>query len=188
MTDGISVNGDAWIQTNSGISFSLNNPQVNQLSILDVVNSLSKICRFTGHTDSFYSVAQHCVLVSYFTKPENAFTALMHDFTEAYLGDVATPLKNLLPEYKELETKLWLVGVEKWGLPEKIPEDVKEADKLLLNVEGSLLFSKPIPCIWDMEEVGFVTSQLSGKAPVMPLEPREAKQLFIERYLELREL
>jgi 5'-deoxynucleotidase YfbR-like HD superfamily hydrolase len=49
-----------------------------------------------------YSVAQHSVIVSELVEQrggdaEDAFAALMHDATEAYLGDMPHPLKHRSP-------------------------------------------------------------------------------------------
>lgn len=67
-----------------------------------IATALSNINRFTGHVGG-YSVAQHCVLMSVRVPRAWAFSALLHDAPEAYIGDVSAPLKRLLPEYAKLE-------------------------------------------------------------------------------------
>ncbi len=54
-----------WIQTYSGYKFDFVNLDTNVICIRDIVHALSNICRYTGHTNEFYSVAQHSVLASY---------------------------------------------------------------------------------------------------------------------------
>jgi 5'-deoxynucleotidase YfbR-like HD superfamily hydrolase len=55
---------------------------------------LSNICRYGGHSDRFYSVAEHCCLlydnVNAYYKP----LALLHDAAEAYIGDIPRPVKR----------------------------------------------------------------------------------------------
>src|SRR6185503_5589264 len=63
---------------------------------------LANLSRFGGHTRAFYSVAQHSVIVSQLVEErggdaEDAFAALMHDATEAYLGDMPHPIKHRSP-------------------------------------------------------------------------------------------
>jgi 5'-deoxynucleotidase YfbR-like HD superfamily hydrolase len=79
------------------------------LSLRDIAKSLSKQCRFNGNLpgEEFYSVAKHSVaLASYFiTKGDigGAQIALLHDACEAYIGDVSTPIKAVLPGFRALE-------------------------------------------------------------------------------------
>ena len=69
------------------------NPDPEDIDIRDIAHSLSQQCRFTGHTSEFYSVAEHSVLVSEAVPARDAALGLMHDATEAYLADLAKPIK-----------------------------------------------------------------------------------------------
>lgn len=98
-----------WISTYKGHRL---NPLVltgNEVfDIEDIAHSLALQCRFTGHTATFYSVAQHSLLVSDLIyermrgNPEDendidwkmVLAALLHDAEEAYLMDLARPLKR----------------------------------------------------------------------------------------------
>lgn len=110
-----------WIQTYHGGSISLENPNPDDIQIEDIAHALSLICRFTGHVKQHYSVAEHCVLQATYamnkTRDKNlALWGLLHDAPEAYLGDVSTPLKSMLPHYKVLEDNMMDVIGRKYGL------------------------------------------------------------------------
>jgi hypothetical protein len=53
-----------WLQTNSGGRFYPFNPRVEDVNIADIAHALSLLCRYGGHVDRFYSVAEHCVLMA----------------------------------------------------------------------------------------------------------------------------
>ena len=85
----------------SGKKFFPLSPKVEDVDIFDIANSLSKICRFQGHTRSFYSVAQHCIVGStHFIDPNEALGFLLHDASEAYICDLSRVLKKL-PEFSK---------------------------------------------------------------------------------------
>lgn len=91
----------SWIQTRSGEAFDLLNPKPEHVQLEDIVYALSHLCRFNGHTSRFYSVAEHslhvCDRVLEAGHPARAqLVALLHDAHEAYTGDIASPLKQLL--------------------------------------------------------------------------------------------
>ena len=82
----------AYSMTASGLGFDPEDPKPEAIVIEDIAHALSNICRFGGHTGSFYSVAQHSVLVSLHTNAKFARAGLMHDASEAYIGDIIRPV------------------------------------------------------------------------------------------------
>ena len=90
--------------TVSGKIIDLNHPTEDMIDIKDIAAALSKICRFGGQINQFYSVAQHCVLVAAMAPAIIKKEALMHDAAEAYLLDIPKPLKHQLGRsYKKFE-------------------------------------------------------------------------------------
>jgi len=90
-----------WIQTFTGRRFYPLNPSAEDVYLEDIAHALSMKCRFTGHCKQFYSVAEHCVRMAHHAKfmppmfrpIPMSVAALLHDAAEAYLPDVAAPLK-----------------------------------------------------------------------------------------------
>lgn len=170
-----------WIQTSSGVSFDFSDIRNSPVFLMDITHALSQLCRFTGHTWKFYSVAQHSVVVSHLVKPENALLALMHDATEAYVGDVSRPLKSLLPNYQEIEAQVWQRIREKFDLPE-INDDVVQADQAALDWERSWLFA-PKPPTMPLRGVESRPDALG--IPKQALSPQSSAQAFLGRFREL---
>jgi hypothetical protein len=130
---------DLFIETVSGKNFYIDS---SPFDIHDIASALSKLCRFNGHTKKFYSVAQHSILVADIMenlKLGDPFEGLLHDATEAYLADIPSPWKVLLPEYKALETRLDKRLRAQFKLPEKITDGAKRADFIALYVEANHL-------------------------------------------------
>lgn len=123
------------MQTHTGRVVDLSRFSEEDICVEDIAHALSQIIRFTGHAKVPYSVAQHSLLVAEIAPPEHRLWALLHDASEAYLGDVASPLKTLLPQYRELEEKFQKVIAGRFGLPWPIPEEVKHADRVALMTE-----------------------------------------------------
>jgi hypothetical protein len=167
-----------YIATVSGKCYYPTSPDPGELDIGDIAHALSNLCRYTGHTRRFYSVAEHSVLVSHIVPPELAYVGLMHDATEAYLGDIARPVKYLLPQYAELEEKNWRVIAQRFGLPLEIPEAVHKADSGICNAEMAEL----IP---SFKAPTYVAE--FGKPNIKPAGwlPSRAKYEFLRRFHEL---
>lgn len=161
------------INTASGLVVNLLEPTMDQIRLPDIAEGLSKLCRYTGQCKEFYSVAQHSVMVSAMVHPKFAMSALMHDASEAYLGDVSTPLKQMMPDYRLLEARFDHAIAAAFNLPYPLPQEVRDADRRALTWEVQVLFDKPwIEC---KDEVRIVKM----------LSPREAKLVFLGRYWEL---
>lgn len=138
------------IQTYSGKVVDFLNPEESMIDITDIAHALSMICRFSGNTTRFYSVAEHSINCSYIVPEHLALQALLHDATEAYVGDLNKPLKGICPNYQDIEHHLWLVIANKFGVPEELDDMVKGADLMMLHEEKIQLL-KPCkdPHLWE---------------------------------------
>lgn len=102
----------SWLQTRSGLAFDLERPAADQVAVEDLAAALSMQCRYNGHTGRHYSVAEHCCHVSdwvaeHSVGPDLALGALLHDASEAFVGDMPAPLKwTMTPP-----AKAWWDGV-----------------------------------------------------------------------------
>ena len=140
----------SFIQTYSGRKFDFRAPDPEAITIEDIAHALSQTCRFGAHTRRFYSVADHSVNVARIVawKGGNAHTmaaALIHDASEAYLGDVVTPLKRMLPLVGEIEKILLAIMHRKFGIDDTQVDfaSIKRADETMLVVEAKSFFNFP---------------------------------------------
>lgn len=130
------------IRTFSGKYINPCKPDSSLICIEDIAHALSMQPRFGGHLPVFYSVAQHCVLTSSIVADEHKLSALLHDASEAYLIDVPRPVKEQLPNYKEIESKLMVVIAGKFGFDWPLHGNVKDADEdMLLHEWNSLMLN-----------------------------------------------
>jgi uncharacterized protein len=131
----------AWMQTYTGKAYFTHDPDPKDVCIDDIAHALSMLCRFTGHTKRFYSVAEHSVHVMQLVPVEHRLVALMHDATEAYLNDLSRPLKMGLAEYKKIEELNWYAIAETFELELELPACVKEADATMVWLERRALMA-----------------------------------------------
>lgn len=169
------------ILMHSGYTFDFLHPEQSKFSIGDIAHALSHICRFTGHTKHFYSVAQHSVAVSHMVQPELAMQALLHDAAEAFIGDVAKPLKMLLPDYAVIEKRVEAEVFSRFGLEVNLALEVKAADYLQLVIEMRDL----MPARSDYMDKDQPNVRLDIYPKILPLRPKQARHLFLNRFIEL---
>lgn len=170
---------DPYIRIRGGQQYFILRPTADMIDIEHIAYALSNVNRFTGHVGP-YSVAEHSLYVSEYVEPQNALWGLLHDASEAYLGDVSSPLKQLLPDYKRLEELSMLAIADKFGLHWPMPTDVHVVDMRLANAEiRDLLGCDPA--------MDFIT------APPIPetiprreqADPKHIERLFLRRFAEL---
>jgi len=125
-----------WMATYTGRRFYPLDPKPEEVSIEDIAHHLSNLCRYTGAVNNFYSVAQHSVYVSIVVDKEHALWGLLHDAAEAYVNDLSSPLKECIPQIKEVEDKILRAIVEKFGLQWPMPVEVKKADLAVMSLEA----------------------------------------------------
>ncbi len=139
-----------WIQTYTGKKFDLLRPRPEMVCLEDIAHSLSRLCRFTGHTKDFYSVAEHSVHVSNSVISKYARSALMHDAHEAYIGDLTSPLKRAMREgpldnpFEEIERVVWKAVSKRFDLTDSYGElmAIRNADLAVLAAERDCFFPK----------------------------------------------
>jgi len=161
-----------WIQTRTGVAFDLINPTPDMVRIEDIANSLAFQSRFNGHTGSSYSVAEHSVFVSRYCPPQDRLWGLLHDAHEAYVGDIVSPVKALIPGFKEIEGRIQNAICDKFGIPRKCPRSVKLADNRLLLTEKEVFFPAEAGD-WGVEGEPY------GSCRLCRYEPRAAREFFM---------
>lgn len=171
-----------WIQTFTRRRFWPLDPRAEDVTIADIAHALSNTCRFGGHTRDFYSVAQHCGVVSSLVAddPRLRLPALLHDAAEAYLCDMPRPIKRQpeFAELKKIEARIEVVIAEKFGIDPAMLHhpDIKKADLVALATEArDLMDVTPNPGeTWGLEP--------PAPFKIAPMDPKSAKSEFLAAF------
>lgn len=167
-----------WIQTYTGKVFDVRCPSPESIDLEDIAHALSMICRYNGHTTRFYSVAEHCVVMSRMVDEDVAFEALMHDAAEAYVSDLTRPVKQLVPAFEVMESRITSAIRHKFGLRgHHYPVEVTVADHRMLATERPQVMA---PCARDWANVHEPYSVTLECWP-----PDKAELAFLSRYSNL---
>jgi len=128
-----------WIETYSGRRFWPLDPRAEDVDVVDIAHALSLVCRFGGHPQQFYSVAQHCVIVSdCFDDVKMETHGLLHDAAEAYFSDIVRPVKRLIQGIDVIEQRIIEAIYGMAGIDPPTDEEyarIKEIDTRLLMAE-----------------------------------------------------
>jgi hypothetical protein len=164
------------IRSYTGLYVNVFDPTPEMFRIEDIAHALSHQCRFSGHLPNFYSVAQHCVLASVRVHPDFAYDALMHDSSEAYLLDIPSPIKQHLPNYKDIENNLMKVLAKVFKFEYPLSKEVKQVDLEMLHWEWEhLMLGRPY--------VAYNTPDGSVlEEPEKPWNHKKAEKEFLDRY------
>lgn len=195
--------GSWWVPMPSGVKFYPERPDPNVITIQDIAQKLAQQCRYGGGTTRFYSVAEHCVLLSYVRPTDNevyglyeipdyqnlAYSdmvlrfqreALMHDRAEAWLQDFIRPLKNKCqPWYGNIESKLEEVSAPLFGLLPHPPKLVMDYDYRICIDEKR----QGIACPYEAHNKFEETEPLG--VTLQFLTPEQAMSAFLHRFHEL---
>jgi len=154
--------------------------KLEDLCINDIAHALSNQCRFGGHTKNFYSVAQHSVYVAdvMFDRygASAALSGLLHDASEAYMVDLPTPIKVLMPAYSAAEYRIQALIEKKFELTVSLNSpEVREIDRVLLATEARDLIGDPRdwPSLHGVEILPH---------KIFPIDAVDAEFLFLGRY------
>lgn len=166
----------------SGALFNPLEPELETFPIDVIAHALSHICRFTGHTRWFYSVAQHSVIVADMLADqygaEHGRYGLLHDAPEAFVADVSRPVKHhpTLGGYRAIENRLQRAIYRDHGLLNPEPSMVKAVDTFVLDVEmrDLMVGSDPVHRI-----------RAASFPPIVPLSAEDARAEFLSRYAQL---
>lgn len=178
----MTINRGVWMQTYTGKAFYLLDPKPSEIDLMDIAHGLSMLCRYNGQVKKFYSVAEHSVLLSLST-PRHPAEALMHDASEAYLGDMIRPLKraaSMVP-YRNAEDRVMRAIWQCFDLGERyeLPNEVLANDARILVDERDQLMMPPPQPWFNNERV----EPLGVRIQAWP--PAEAKRQFLKRWEEL---
>ena len=170
----------------SGTYFDFEDPESSQITLEDVAYGLAFTARCAGHCVSqhtgkrvFYSVAEHCVRMSYIVPIEIALQALWHEAGEAVCGDMTAPLKSLNPSYKAIEKRCEAAIQKRFGIEITDPVAIKEADLRMLATERRDLMP------WDGERWTAEEKARPWPAVIFPWTSEEAADRWLRRHYEL---
>ena len=187
---GYPVDDKAVMQTYSGGPFSILHPRAEDVRLLDIAESLSKIGRWTGHSTFHLSVAQHSVVVSMLLEGTGyELDGLMHDAHEYITGDIGSPLKVALRHVcegfdpiKALAEPIQKVIAERFGLRYPTPDAVKSADMEALMIERKSALHPPSGVPW---HVWKCPEPRNDQAMLVPMTPDQARDSFIQTFNNL---
>lgn len=172
------------IQLISGSYFDFNNPETSIILPEDIAHALAKTSRCNGHTlgDLIYSVCQHSVYACRKAPRGFRFEALMHDAAEYVVGDVTSPLKGMLPDFKVVETRVEHAIRSKFYLPLTMSPEVKLVDHRVAATEKRDLMPPDPP--------GECWESLAGAAPYDDLkievwDVATARSAWLEHFYQL---
>jgi GNAT superfamily N-acetyltransferase len=182
-----------WIMTYTGKSVNPLDVDPKEICIQDIAHALACCNRFAGHVAKPVSVAQHSVVVSKLAAPGQLSTAercmlalqgLLHDASEAYLGDVTKWLKASMPVYLEAEKRLQAVIFKKFGCDLDLHPHVERGDRVMVMYEAVKGFGKAWPNHLN-DRPGYepiTEEELSVIGRWAPLPWRTAEDVFLVRY------
>lgn len=186
--DGVGRISGPTILLSSGHYYDYENPENSRLTLADIAYGLGFTVRFRGQCVSratglhvFYSVADHCEIMSRIVPQEFAYDALMHEIGETVCGDMPGPLKVLLPDFKALEKRCEAAGFLQYRVAMTDKVTVKKFDMVMLATEQRDLMT------WGGERWEQLDNPGIEPLPfkIVPRSPEASALAFMERFNEV---
>ena len=109
--------------------------------------------------------------------------ALLHDASEAYLPDVASPLKPYIVGFKAIENKVSNAIFTRFDMSPVVPPEIKVADiKILYTEMQDNMHSMPDLCLYPDSDITPLDTELKFYGP------KEAKEEFLRLFSELEDI
>jgi uncharacterized protein len=168
------------LHTYTGKVIDFQNLTPDPIDIRDIAWGLSGALRYGAQNPNRLTVAQHSVMCSLHVASGLELHALLHDATEAYMADIPTPVKQWLPDYQEMEDRLWreAIGPRFALFGEHMPAEIKHVDRLILLQEIRDFGWEGVHWQVSTLEVRYIPEQRIWT-------PEEANRKFLERFLEI---
>lgn len=165
-----------WLQTYTGKAFWPLDPRPEDICIEDIAYSLAGYRRFGAHAKPRITVGQHSLHVSNLSDPQDALAGLLHDASEAYLGDMTRPVKMLeaMAPYRKIEKRVQEAIFERFGLEPVLPPSVRRADEIALATEKRDCMSEA-PHDWEL------TAEPNPER-IMLLDEERVERAFLYRF------
>lgn len=182
-----------YMHTANGRKYWPMDPRGDEVHIEVIAHHLATMCRYNGavqhpkfKTKIFYSVAEHSVYCSQVCEPGLELECLLHDASEAYIGDLIRPLKYdeaFSAPFKRVEEINEAVIAQRFGLPYPMSPGVKRADEMVTAAEVRQIIVKDPNDEWE-------SGKLHDDKVVAPItiemwDPFTAKENFLARYHQL---
>lgn len=154
----------------SGQLVNLHEVDARKVSIDDIVDGLARISRFNGRSSAVarpISVLEHSYAVYLFAlahviMPEALADILMHDCAEVLIGDVISPVKNMLPALIVLEN-MWRSDLcHRIGIRTN-DENVAYVDRLARHCEYKCVVADEDMYHTNAHSYGFTPDELSTR-------------------------
>lgn len=187
-----------WQQAWTGTQYYALDPREDEIHFDDICVGLAREGRYANQSREFLSVAEHSVIVSQQCErlaTERGWThdnvllaarqGFFHDGSEAYIGDLARPIKRqrVMKGYCKVEAKWERCINRRFNIkPTQASTDlVKEVDnRIVLDEVEAIMYD---PDMWQR------TNRYPGVKPlgveIAALPWQQAAQVFARRYLEI---
>ncbi len=145
-----------WIATHSGAKFYIAEMNLCDIPLEDIAHALSMNCRYNGHIDRHYSVAEHSVAVCMILRDMGADLAtqragLLHDLSEAFVPDIPRPFKVCITGFQEYEEQLLLEAGIEYDFWYPFDERILYVDRNIVRSEAKRLFPNPPEWVEDFK-------------------------------------